>query len=98
MIAPVIAPVIAAAVAGLDWARIGAELDAFGCATTGALLPPELCAALVAGYDDPALFRARVVMARHGFGRTASDAANTSITRALCRLPPVTAAFLGYLV
>ena len=60
---------IAAAVAGLDWARIGAELDAFGCATTGALLPSDLCAALVAGYDDPALFRARVVMARHGFGR-----------------------------
>ena len=53
----------------LDWSAIGAELDAHGCATAGVILDPAACAALAAGYDDPALFRSRVVMARHGFGR-----------------------------
>ena len=57
------------AIAALDWQRIATELDATGCATTGPLLSPGLCASIVSGYDDAALFRARVVMARHGFGR-----------------------------
>ena len=52
----------------LDWPAIEAELDAFGCARTGVLLSPEECARLVAGYEDAALFRSRIVMARHGFG------------------------------
>ena len=60
---------LTAAAAALDWTRIGAELDAAGCAVTGPLLPPDACAALAAGYDDDAAFRSRVVMARHGFGR-----------------------------
>jgi uncharacterized protein len=55
-------------VAALDWARIGAELDGQGCATTGVLLDPAECAALAASYDDAAGFRSRIVMARHGFG------------------------------
>lgn len=55
--------------AGLDWDGIAASLDATGAATTGPLLSPEECAALVAGYDQPGLFRSHVVMARHGFGR-----------------------------
>lgn len=54
--------------ATLDWARIGDALDAHGFATI-ALLPPEACAALAAGYDDETCFRSRVVMARHGYGR-----------------------------
>jgi hypothetical protein len=62
-------PALAARIAALDWARIAAELDAHGCATTGALLPPEQCAALAQSYASDALFRSRVVMARHGFGR-----------------------------
>jgi uncharacterized protein len=62
-------PALAARIAALDWARIAAELDAHGCAKTGALLPPEQCAALAQGYASDALFRSRVVMARHGFGR-----------------------------
>ncbi|WP_375465216.1 2OG-Fe(II) oxygenase [uncultured Methylobacterium sp.] len=57
------------AVAGLDWPRIEADLDAFGCAATGPLLDAAACAALRASYDDAARFRSRVVMARHGFGR-----------------------------
>lgn len=56
-------------IAGLDWARIGAELDAFGCATTGSLLDAASCAALAALYDREDGFRSRIVMARHGFGR-----------------------------
>jgi hypothetical protein len=60
---------LVAAVAALDWTRIGADLDATGCATTGPLLPPDLCAALAGQYDQDGAFRSRVVMARHGFGR-----------------------------
>lgn len=56
-------------IATLDWPRIEAELDAYGAATTGPLLTPEECAGLVALYGEPARFRSRVVMARHGFGR-----------------------------
>lgn len=54
---------------GLDWARIEAELDAFGCATTGPLLTPEQCTAIAGLYDREDGFRSRIVMARHGFGR-----------------------------
>lgn len=56
-------------IATLDWARIGAELDAFGCATTGPLLDAAVCAGLAASYDREEGFRSRIVMARHGFGR-----------------------------
>jgi len=58
-----------ARVAALDWARIGTELDAQGCATTGALLSPDECVAISSRYQDDALYRSRVIMARHGFGR-----------------------------
>ena len=60
---------LATRIAALDWAGIAAELDADGCATTGSLLAPEQCAALAASYASDTLFRSRVVMARHGFGR-----------------------------
>ena len=61
---------LAEAAAALDWSRIGTDLDATGCATTGPLLSPGLCAELSAQYDqDGGAFRSRVVMARHGFGR-----------------------------
>ncbi len=58
-----------ARIAALDWARIAAELDTHGCATTGPLLAADDCAALAARYDDDVHFRSRIVMARHGFGR-----------------------------
>ena len=60
---------IADRVAALDRTRIGGELDAHGCATTGALLTPEECAALSSRYGDDGIYRSRVIMARHGFGR-----------------------------
>lgn len=60
---------IARRVAALDWPALAASLDEHGFATTGPLLTPSECRALVALYDDPARFRSRIVMARHGFGR-----------------------------
>lgn len=60
---------IAARAAGLDWARIAAELDTQGCATTGPLLSAQECEALAEAYDHEPLYRSRVVMARHGFGK-----------------------------
>ena len=56
-------------VAALDWQRIGTDLDAHGCATTGALLTPDECATLSSRYDEDKIYRSRVIMARHGFGR-----------------------------
>jgi hypothetical protein len=56
-------------VRALDWARIAAELDERGCATTGPLLTPAECRGLVAGYDEEGLYRSQIIMARHGFGR-----------------------------
>jgi uncharacterized protein len=60
---------LAARIAALDGARIVADLDAHGCATTGVLLNADECGGLREAYDSDALFRSRVVMARHGFGR-----------------------------
>lgn len=60
---------IAGRVSALDWERLSRNLDAFGCAATGPLLTAADCESLVALYDEDALFRSRVVMARHGFGR-----------------------------
>jgi hypothetical protein len=54
---------------GIDWEGAEAELDAHGCAVLPALLDPAQCAAWAAGYARDELFRSRVVMERHGFGR-----------------------------
>ncbi|HEY6434283.1 MAG TPA: 2OG-Fe(II) oxygenase [Acetobacteraceae bacterium] len=63
------APEVAARIAGLDWPALSRELDEFGCARTGPLLSPAECIALAGQYGSDELFRSRVVMARHGFGR-----------------------------
>jgi uncharacterized protein len=52
----------------LDWAPLTAELDQRGTAPLPGLVDRETCRAIAASYDDDAKFRARVVMARHGFG------------------------------
>lgn len=56
-------------VRGLDWDRVSADLDAQGNAVLPQLLTPGECTTLAGLYDQGALFRSRVVMARHGFGR-----------------------------
>ena len=55
--------------ASIDWLPIEAGLDADGSAVMRGLLTPAECAGLAARYAEPAQFRSRVVMARHGFGR-----------------------------
>ncbi len=60
---------ITARIGTLDWPGIATGLDQFGSAITGALLAPAECDALAQCYDDGALFRSHIVMARHGFGR-----------------------------
>ena len=45
------------------------DLDAQGWAVLPNLLTPDQCGTLAGQYDAPDLFRSRVVMARHGFGR-----------------------------
>jgi uncharacterized protein len=62
-------PSISERVGVLDWSAIIANLDDHGCATTEPLLTPEECAVLAESYDSDELFRSRIVMARHGFGR-----------------------------
>lgn len=53
----------------VDWERVASDLDEQGRAIVGGLVSPAECAALAASYDEDALFRSRVVMARHNFGR-----------------------------
>jgi hypothetical protein len=60
---------IAGRVAAIDWERMASDLDAYGCATTERLLGRAECEAIAALYAHEDLFRSRVVMARHGFGR-----------------------------
>jgi hypothetical protein len=56
-------------VSALDWRRIRAALDADGYARIPSLLNAAECRSLVALYADDTLFRSRVVMERHRFGR-----------------------------
>lgn len=53
----------------LDWRRVGQDLDAQGSAVLKSLLSPEECQSLAALYSNDGLFRSRVDMSRHGFGR-----------------------------
>lgn len=53
----------------LDGVAFEHALDQDGCATIKALLDPRQCRELRSMYAHAGLFRSRVVMARHGFGR-----------------------------
>lgn len=55
-------------VAAVDWAALGAELDAYGCASTPPLLTPAACRRIADLYDDVERFRSTVDMARLRFG------------------------------
>ena len=52
-----------------DWTSASDHLDAHGWALIPKLLTKAECDALAGLYDDDRLFRSRVIMARHGFGR-----------------------------
>lgn len=58
-----------ARVNAIDWQRISKELDAQGSAILPRILSPEDCQAIAGLYLNDSLFRSRVVMERHGFGR-----------------------------
>jgi len=52
-----------------DWFHVEEELNGYGCAMLHGLLNARECDALTALYPLEDLYRSRVVMARHGFGR-----------------------------
>lgn len=56
-------------VAALDWPQIAAILDANAFGIMKSVLSPEECVSLAATYESDELFRSRIVMARHNFGR-----------------------------
>ena len=61
-------------IAAVAWQRVGTDLDAQGSALIERLIAPAECTELAALYavDEGAasgIFRSRVVMGRHGFGR-----------------------------
>jgi uncharacterized protein len=60
---------VAGRIGVLDWQRVSEDLDAQGCAMIEGLITPEECHALARMYPVDGIFRSRVVMARHGFGR-----------------------------
>jgi uncharacterized protein len=59
----------ASRIGAFDWTAVTAHLNDFGWATLGGLLSVEECRAVAAMYSDDSLFRSRIVMAQHGFGR-----------------------------
>jgi len=60
---------IAERVQGLDWERVSHELDAQGSARLERLLSPDACQMVAGLYPQEDIFRSRVEMRRHGFGR-----------------------------
>jgi hypothetical protein len=60
---------VAERVATLNWHGITSSLDASGYAIISPMLSPVECTALAQSYASDELFRSRIMMARHGFGR-----------------------------
>jgi uncharacterized protein len=56
-------------VGAIDWPRISRDLDDHGNAVIERLLNDSECRLVAGWYANDALFRSRVVMASHGFGR-----------------------------
>ncbi len=60
---------VAERVKALDWERVSQDLGARGSAMLEHLISADECQALVELYPEEGIFRSRVVMGRHGFGR-----------------------------
>jgi hypothetical protein len=56
-------------VAGVDWQCVATDLDVQGWATVAGLVAPDVCESISAWYPVEGIFRSRVVMSQHGFGR-----------------------------
>jgi uncharacterized protein len=52
-----------------DWQSVSEDLDAQGSAVLAGLLSADECRVIASFYSNDDLFRSRVVMAKHGFGR-----------------------------
>jgi hypothetical protein len=61
--------VVRARVGAIDWNAVAAGLNGQGNTVVERLLEPAQCRSLAAMYPDNPVFRSRVVMSRHGFGR-----------------------------
>ncbi len=53
----------------VDWSAVERDLDMHGHAVIERMITAPACQELAALYATPALFRSRIVMERHGFGR-----------------------------
>ena len=60
---------IAHRVEAVDWDQVSSSLDAEGNAMIGGLLKPEECREIAGFYNQDDIFRSRVIMGRHGFGK-----------------------------
>ncbi len=60
---------MAGRVQALDWECVSRDLEAQGSAMIERLISPAECAVLAELYPEDGIFRSRVVMGRHGFGR-----------------------------
>jgi len=60
---------IGARIETIDWPRVSHDLDAQGSAMIEQLISADECHALAGLYSKSDIFRSRVVMAQHGFGR-----------------------------
>jgi hypothetical protein len=54
---------------GINWEQVSRDLDEQGNAVIERALTPRECKAIADLYSNDEIFRSRVVMARHGFGR-----------------------------
>jgi hypothetical protein len=59
---------VVARIDGLEWDAITAALDDLGCMLTDPVLAPSECGSVAALYEDDALFRSTIDMARYRFG------------------------------
>jgi hypothetical protein len=58
-----------ARIEGFSWDDVERDLDSYGCATIPSLISNRESDALAGLYEREDLYRSRVVMARHGYGR-----------------------------
>ena len=53
----------------IEWERVSSDLDAQGSAMIERLLSPDECELVAKLYPQDEIFRSRVIMGQHGFGR-----------------------------
>jgi uncharacterized protein len=62
-------PTTAARMGALNWNKAALDLDEDGCAVIRQMASNDECDAIAGLYDEHEIFRSRVIMARHGFGK-----------------------------